>query len=255
MRTLSAIARVTFFEIIRDKVLYNVLVVACLLFGAGYLASQLSQFLQDRILLDFGVAAVTISSSAIGLLAGSSLLTREYDRKTYMVALSRPIQSTTFVSGKFLGLASVLFLNTALLGALLAAMLSLSTQTLNSATIFWAVVFAWIQSLMLAGAAILISSYSTTSIAVMIGFALYLIGVNLSSLSVLARKNQGLPIEWLFQVLSLILPNFEFFSLGTKVTYGIDLTPRLVATAIVYGLGWTAIMVLAAGMLIRRRDR
>ncbi len=255
MRALSAIARVTFREIIRDKILYNVLVVALLLFGAGYLASQLSQFLQNRILLDFGIAAVMLSSSAIGLLAGSTLLTREYERKTYMVALSRPVSSVTFVGGKFLGLAGVLFLNTLLLGVLLITTLLISGQGIGSATILWAIVFAWVQALMIASVSLLISSYSTASVGVMIGFALYLIGVNLSTLGVLARKNQGLPVEWLLNALTLILPNFEFFTLGTRVTYRLPLTGELVTTAIAYGLGWTLLAVLGAGVLIRRRDR
>ncbi|MGZ6371491.1 MAG: hypothetical protein ACXWPM_12115 [Bdellovibrionota bacterium] len=44
----EAIGRVTFFEILRDKILYNIVIFSVLLLGIGFLASKLSFARPDR---------------------------------------------------------------------------------------------------------------------------------------------------------------------------------------------------------------
>src|ERR1700688_738458 len=82
---------VTFREIIRDKILYNILVVSVLLLGLGFLASKMTFVRPDRVVLDFGVSAVGISSVAIAILIGAGMVNRELERRTIFLALSRPI--------------------------------------------------------------------------------------------------------------------------------------------------------------------
>src|SRR5690242_7867937 len=96
----SAVSRVTFFEIIRDKVLYNIILCAFLLFGVGFLASRLMILDQQRVVLNFGVSALSISCTMIGTFTGAAMLAREFDRRTIFVALSRPISRFQFVLGK-----------------------------------------------------------------------------------------------------------------------------------------------------------
>src|SRR6185437_7550167 len=112
-----SVASVSFREIVRDKILYNILVIAVLLMGLGFLASRLTFVRPDQIVLDFGVSAVNLSLVAIAALIGASLLNREVERRTIFLALSRPISRFQFVAGKYVGLLLVLLLNWALVSA------------------------------------------------------------------------------------------------------------------------------------------
>ncbi len=123
LTVMGAVGRVTFFEIIRDKVLYNVLVCAVLLFGVGFLASRLTFIQPERVVLDFGLASVAISCAMIGIFTGATLMGKEFERRTIYVALSRPISKSQFVFGKFFGLNVVILVNWVLLSVSFIAVL------------------------------------------------------------------------------------------------------------------------------------
>ena len=80
LRAIFAIARVTFQEIILDKVLYNFVLFAFLLLGVSYLASQLTFLGQDRVILDFGMSAINLSCGVIAVFQGAAMFAREFER-------------------------------------------------------------------------------------------------------------------------------------------------------------------------------
>src|SRR3954451_1759967 len=91
-----AIAKVTFTEILRDKILYNVLFCAFLLFGMGLLTSRLTFIRPERVVLDFGLSAVNISCTMIAVFIGAGMIGREFERRTVHLALSHPISRAQF---------------------------------------------------------------------------------------------------------------------------------------------------------------
>src|SRR4051812_48026641 len=108
VKVVKAVAQVTFWEIIGDKILYNIFICSAFLLIMGWLTSKLSSFWAERVILDFGLTAITLSGIAIGVLSGAGLLARELEKRTIQVALSRPISRAQFIIGKFVGLAGVL---------------------------------------------------------------------------------------------------------------------------------------------------
>ena len=73
-----AVGRVTLLEILRDKVLYNIIVCACLLLGVSFLATQLSVFRQSRVITNFGMTALSVSCAMIA--SGTVLKWQRYWR-------------------------------------------------------------------------------------------------------------------------------------------------------------------------------
>lgn len=257
LRVAPAIARVTFFEVIRDKVLYNIIVCAALVFMLGFLASRLSFIRPERITLDFGMSAVNLSCAMIAMLAGAGLIGREFERRTIHVALSHPISRAQFVLGKFLGLAAVVALNWALL-CVADTLLLWSSGAELSLLITPALVIGWVLLLMQAWAvgaiAVLFSTFSTTSLSVIMTLGLYLIGSNISEIRGVAERMESPAGKSTLKIVAAVLPNFEHFNVGNRVTYGLPLEAAFVATAFVYGIALIAFTLLAAGFLIRRRE-
>lgn len=251
-----AVGKVTFLEILRDRILYNVIVAAFLLFGLSMLASQLAVMSADRVLLDFGLMAVTLSSTLVGLLTGAALLNREIERRTIFVALSHPISPVQFVAGKFTGLVAVLILNWVLLSGVYLGMLSaIATDPgLFSGTLLVALGMGMVQSLVVGALAIFFSSFSTTSVAVIMTTGLYLVGINASEIRLLAAKMPAGAGRSLLNVTAAVLPNFQHFNLGLKVTYGLPVTARFVVTSVLYGAAIAVAAVLAGGVILRRKE-
>lgn len=247
---------VTFREIIRDKILYNILVVSILLLGLGFLASKMTFVKPDRMILDFGVSAVGISSVAIAVLIGAAMVNRELERRTIFLALSRPISRFQFITGKYLGLIYVLVLNWILICSTFFLILTLasgySTANLHP-TLFAGLLLLLCQSIMMAGVAILISTFSTTSLSAVLSTGIFLIGTNITQIHLISSKVKGVG-RYLLDGLSFVLPNLEYFNIGTKVTYGIPVSLAFVMTGVGYAAVMSALTITIAGIFIHQRD-
>jgi Cu-processing system permease protein len=257
VKVIWSIAAVSFREIVRDKILYNILVIAILLMGLGFLASRLTFVRPDRVVLDFGVSAVNLSLVAIASLIGASLLNREVERRTMFLALSRPISRFHFVAGKYTGLCFVLLLNWFLVSAVCLGVLYLSGGVEAhsfSSTLFIGLGLLLLQSWMMAAVAVLFSSFSTTSLSAVLAIGVYLIGNNISQLHDIARKAGSRIASMSLEGLSFLLPNLEYFNLGPRVTYGLEVSSSFILLSIGYAFVVSGFCLLLAGILIHKKE-
>jgi len=251
-----AVGWVSFLEIIRDKVLYNVILCAGLLLSIGFLASRLTYIRPERIILNFGLTGVTISCAMIAIFTGAGLLSKEFDRRTIYVALCHPISRAQFLLGKFTGLSLVIFLNWLILSAVYLIILYNTSPDGSdlTRTLLIALFLTLIQTLLLASITLFFSSFSTTSLSAIMTIGLYLIGNNITQVSLVASKAKEGPGKAMLNALALLLPNLEHFNLGLKVTYGLPVSAQLLGTSIAYGIILITLFLLAAGLLIRIRE-
>ncbi len=252
-----AIARVTFTEILRDKILYNVLFCAFLLFGLGLLASRLTFIRPERVVLDFGLSAVSISCSMIAVFIGAGLVGREFERRTVHVALSHPISRSQFVCGKFLGLSGVLVVNWLLLSFAYCAILVLmqgAGETFGNAALIPALFLALIQSIVMAGVTVFLSTFTTTSLSVVMAIGFYLIGQNISELRSVVGQVQAPGLKAILNVVVSLPPNLEYFNLGTRLTYALPIGLGLMVESVLYAALVITAFLIAAGFFIHRRE-
>ncbi|MEK6706093.1 MAG: ABC transporter permease subunit [Bdellovibrionota bacterium] len=256
-RIIRSIGLVTFFEIITDRILYNVLLFAVLVFVLGFLASQLSFLRPERIVLDFGFSAVNLSCSMIGVLVGAGLISKEFDRRTAYTSLARPISRGQLIFGRFSGLCMVLVLNWALLSGCFIGILALSTEKfvdVLSASLFVGLVLALLQSAVVASIATFFSTFTTTSLSVIFSFALFLVGHNISELHAMAAKIEVPAARILLKAVATGLPNLEYFDIGAKITYSLPVTWQFILGSITYGLLIVAGFIMLGGITVRARE-
>src|SRR4029079_10689691 len=72
---------------------------------------------QRRIVLDVGLASISLFSVLVSIFLGSSLLYKEIERKTLYVILPKPIRRHEFLLGKYFGIALTAFVFVAIQGA------------------------------------------------------------------------------------------------------------------------------------------
>ena len=256
-RILKALGWTTFLEIVRDKVLYNIILCAFLLLGLGFLASKLIFLQPERVMLDFGLSGTAISCLMIAIFTGSSLLGREFERRTICLALCHPVSRAQFVLGKFSGLVLVIFVNWLLLS--LSYLLILSGVSdwqagCLSPILLTALVLVLIQSWMLAGLAILFSTFTTTSLSVVFSVGLYLIGNSVNQLRELSLKIQSSLGRWIIKGVADLLPDLQHFNMGMRVTYGLPIDWKFFGLSVLYGVTFTSVVLLFAGVLIQKRE-
>ncbi len=252
----SSVGWVTFREILRDKILYNALLLAILVFGAALLASRLSFTRPDRIVLDFGVSAVALGTAAVSVLLGGTLLPREIERRTILVALSHPVSRLQFLLGKFAGLALLLAVNWAALSAAFLLIFAFTAPPAIgiSGPLLLALLLALLQAWVLGAIAMLFSTLSTAALSATIGAGIYMIGNNISQLRFIASRDPHSAFGVSLKLLSRILPNLEHFNIGFKATYALPVPWTFVAVAFVYAAAWIAVAIVAGGLLLKRRE-
>jgi ABC-type transport system involved in multi-copper enzyme maturation permease subunit len=253
----KAVGWVTFLEVIRDKVLYNIIVCSVLLLGVGFFASRLTFIRPERVILDFGLSAVALSCAAIAIFTGAGLLIREFDRRTIYVALCHPISRFQFILGKFFGIGAVLLANWLLLSTAYLGILILSSDqglAILTTTLFVALFLIFIQSILIASIAILFSTFSTTSLSVMMTVGLYLLGNNISQIRTVAARLQSHFGTLVLNTLATLLPNLEYFNLGSKVTYGLPVPWGAVGLSVLYGSFMVALLLVISGFLVQGRE-
>jgi Cu-processing system permease protein len=128
MLRMWAVAVNTFREAVRDRVLNGMLGVALLVLLFTLALAQVSLDQEKRIVLDIGLASISIFSVVMAVFLGSSLLYKEIERKTLYVILPKAIRRHEFLLGKYFGIVLTVFVFAAIMGTV-----QLWVMTLQSA--------------------------------------------------------------------------------------------------------------------------
>ena len=117
MLRVLAVATNTFREAVRDRVLNGVLGVAISVLIFTLALAEVSLDQQRRIVLDIGLASISLFSVVMSVFLGSSLLYKEIERKTLYVILPKPIRRHEFLIGKYVGIVFTVFVFVAIMGS------------------------------------------------------------------------------------------------------------------------------------------
>ncbi|MEL6385042.1 MAG: ABC transporter permease subunit, partial [Cyanobacteria bacterium J06626_18] len=112
------IASNVFKEVIRDRVLYLIVLYAVLLFAVSGLLPEVAAGAQDKITLDLGLAGIHLLGLIVTVFVGTSLINKEIEKRTVLVLIAKPVSRLEFIIGKHLGLSAVLAVLMVLLTAI-----------------------------------------------------------------------------------------------------------------------------------------
>lgn len=247
-----ALAANTFLELARSKLLYLLLVFSLLLILGSVFLAQLTIGQWERIIKDVGLATVHLSGALVAVMVGVGLIAGEVERKTVYVTLSKPVARWEFVVGRYLGLCAVLLLLVAAMGGALTLVLRGVGESLGP-TGLYALILIFVELGLLAGIAVMFSTFTTTTLATIFSASLFAIGHAAGDLGELAARSES---AWrpLFTVIARVVPNLELLNLKTHAANVLPVEPSFVVSAAAYGLGYSAVLLVVASFLFARRD-
>lgn len=255
-RRVVAIARNTFREAVRDRVLYNlVLFVLLLSVGAVFLgAASASQ--DAKIIVDFGLSAMLLFGAFIAIFVGVGLVWKEIERRTLYAIFAKPVGRGEFILGKYLGLCVTLALNVAVMGAgVTLVLLYVARGSTPLLLALWlTVALIYLELTILTAVALLFSAFSSPIFALFGSLAVFLIGHFTTDLKGLAALVDAPAVRAALIALYYALPNLSTFSLITPAAHGIAPPPLHLAAALVYAVAWDVALLAAAALLFARRD-
>src|SRR5213595_1074472 len=238
------IARNTFREAVRDRVLYNLVAFALLMSGAAILVGQISIAIERLVVINLGLSAISIFGIVIAIFIGIGLVSKEIEKKTLYTVLSRPVRRWEFIIGKYFGLAGTLVVNTFLMSVGFYTALLLLTRHLgrSEANILVAIYFIVLQSLIITAISLLFSSFSTPIESAVYALAMFIVGSFAEDLRGFAAIAHG-PQGWFARVASYIVPNLSVLNVITRVSHDQIIPPNVIALNTIYALLYVTVVV------------
>jgi len=246
------IAKNTFKEIIRDKILYNILFFAILMIGASVLLGKLSLGEQLKVIEDMGLACISVFGTLIAIFVGISLVFKEIDKRTIYTIIAKPVTRTEFLLGKFLGLVLILLINIIIMSGCFESIIFMISNSLNL-ELMKAVILIFAELVVITSIAVMFSTFSTPFLSGIFTLAFYVIGNFSMDIKNLGEKSNGLARAFT-SVIYYILPNLDNFDIKGKVVHGNPVSYEFIAYSIIYGILYISIVLIISVVIFQRRD-
>lgn len=280
MKTILVIAKNTYSEAIRRKIL-NVFLILAL---GSVLISLTFPFLEFRqqvtILKSFGLGMIQFWGIFIAIIMGISLIPADVDQRTIYTILSKPVKRYEYVIGRFLGAGVTLFVNVALMGAafLLVFILKTNAEALSelgqgdfaafAARWIWSseigglvggIIMVFVKLLLLSALAVFFSVFMSITVNFFLSSAVFIVG-NLSAVteSLAKSPNTSPLLKPLYSGLHYLVPQFGNFDVQNPlihpdVAQSADL-PMYMLKAVIYGFAYIIIFIILGVLIFERRE-
>src|SRR5256886_13838289 len=250
------IARNTFREAVRDRVLYNLVLFVLILTAAAIFVGELSGGQEKKVIVDLGLSAMLLFGVFIAIFVGVGLVYKEIERRTVYAIFSKPVGRGEFLLGKYFGLCLTLLVNVAVMGAGVSlALVYVSHGWDPLALSIWpAILMIYVELMILTGIALLFSSFSSPALSALLTFFIFVIGHFSADLKSLANSLGGSAARWLFAALYYLLPNLGNLSFITPAAPGQLPRWSQVAVGLLYSLIYIIVILAVATMIFRHRN-
>jgi ABC-type transport system involved in multi-copper enzyme maturation permease subunit len=252
MNNILVIAKNTFKETIRDKILYGILAFALLFLLSTVFFGSISLGEDIKVVKDFGLAGIYIFSIIITIFLGTSLIYKEIEKRTLYVILSKPVSVSQFLLGKFLGLFMAVLLNLALMTVVHLLVVYFKGGGFDYLSL-WAILLQIFEIALFIAVTILFSTISTPLAGAIYSIILLYIGHSLSTLQKYAEKS-GAAVRYLTDFIYYLFPNLEKFNIRNNVVHGVTPTGADIIYPILYSVMFAAILLWLATLSLKNQE-
>lgn len=256
MQRVAAIAWNTFREAVRDRVLYNLIVFALLLMATAILFGQISIQIEELIVINLGLTAMTFFGLAIAVFIGIGLVYKEMDNRTLYVLLAKPVRRAEFIVGKFCGLGLTLLVNTVLMtgGFFLALYYVKRSLDAGDAQLLLAIYFIFLQLLLATGLALLFSCFSSPVLSAAFTVGLFIGGSLADDIREMGRMAEIPWLESITNAVYYVVPNFRNFNVISSVAHNHPVPAALVWQNTAYAALYVGLVLAASALIFQNRN-
>ena len=245
------LARFTTVEMLRERILYVVLLFAAVLVASSCVLTPLAPGAQIKVVADFGLASLSGLGVLVILLSGAGLVKREIDRRSLDVLLCKPLGRLEYLLGKWLGLVLTLLVLVLAMTAVFAIALGLTGFPWRNAY-FLAIGATALELLVVASLAVLFSTFTSPTLAALFTLGLFAAG-HLSETVV--RLSGGDPVVARAATAArAVVPALGLFDLRGEVVHGVPVPASQLVAAAAYAVAYALATLVLASFIFRRRE-
>jgi len=259
------IMHITLKGIFRDRVFQGIMALAVLfLFIPSVASLSMRQVTELSITLSLSLISFILLLLAVFL--GATSIWKDMERRYTFSVLSLPISRTSYLLGRFFGLALFLILTSAILGTVAGLVIKVASGMYPpSRPIIWsylilAVVFAALKYILLVAVAMLLSTVSTSFFLPIFGTICVFISSSVTQqvyefvLSPAAVKIVSPFLKSVASIVYYIIPNLAGFDLKVNAIYSIAPNMKGLGFTVVYFIAYAAILLGGTAVLFGHRE-
>jgi ABC-type transport system involved in multi-copper enzyme maturation permease subunit len=250
---IMALAASTFLETVRYMIFYLVAIFGFIMLASTAILSPLTIGAQGKIMADVGLASMVIFGLLVVVFVGSSMVRKELDKGTIVTILSKPVGRREYLLGKFLGLNLTLVSMLAIMGLIFLLMLFLAPGSFSFR--FLGAFYLTFLELTLINAVVVFFSTSVSPVlAAVFTLGVFAVGHLSQSIRDFGQLNGGVFQKQVSELVYYLTPNLEVFNLRGAVVHGTAVPAEHLLIATIYSLGWTILLLIAAGSIFSRKE-
>jgi len=248
------IAQNVFWEVIRDRVLYIIVFFGVVMAVTVRLIPELAANTERKIILDIGIAAIGVLGLVVTIFIGTGLVNKEIEKRTVYNLVAKPLRKSELIVGKHIGLSAVLAILITAMTMIYFVILYLSKITFPVNSLIVASFFLFVELSLLTAVGILFGVFTSSLLATLLTFAVYLMGNFSRDLLTLGKLTKNPGIEKFMTGLYVILPDLSRLDIKNDAVYG--QIPNLVTsfTNLGYALLYIVLLLSLATAIFSRRE-
>ncbi|HIK26869.1 MAG: ABC transporter permease [Oscillatoriaceae bacterium SKW80] len=254
LNRIITIASNVFWEVMRERVLYLISFFILALCGARALLTRVALETQDKITVDLGIAALAILSLLVTIFASTGLINKEIEKRTILFLLAKPVSRGEVIVGKHLGISAALAILIACLTAVYFGILTALQINYPLASLLVAIIYIFLELSLIAAFAILFGVFTSSLLATLLTFAVYIMGHLSRDLLQLGEISKNITVKNITQGMYLVLPDLAKLDLKNIAVYGIIPPATELLFNAVYAITYIVLLLAIANLIFWRRQ-
>jgi ABC-type transport system involved in multi-copper enzyme maturation permease subunit len=253
MMPIYTLARFTLKSYLQERILMVVLVFAALLMASSYALSPLAVGAQQKIVVDIGLAAVSIFAVVLIVLLGAGSFHMEKERGILRALLAKPISRVEFLLGKYAGTVATVSAVIVLMAAVHVLVVALSGAEVTK-TLGVAVYLTLLEGALVTALLTLFASFSSPVLGSFFTVACVVAGHFSNDLLAFAERFDGTVPRLVATGAYYLLPNLELLNARTEAVHHLPLPEGFVLAVTLYAVAYTAVTLYLATLVFRARE-
>ncbi len=253
LKRIKTIARINYLEIIRSRTVLIILIYLIFLLLASQIFSKITIAEPSRVIIDIGLATIEVFGVFLALFVGITLISKEIEKKSIYILLSKPLKRYEFILGKFFGLSIVsLVFNIAMFIIFVLYLFILDIKV--SPYLIVANIHIYLKIVILISIVLALSSMSSTVLTGLLSIGFYLIGSSASSIKELVILSESPKLSMLINIIYFLIPNFEYFNSKNNVVHIEFIHSIDIFTPFLFAIIYSCLFLVIAVLAFQKRD-
>jgi ABC-type transport system involved in multi-copper enzyme maturation permease subunit len=247
------IARFTLLGYLKERVLLVVLLFGFVLCLSSYVLAPLAVGAQHKIVIDIGLASISLFGVLLVILLGAGSFSREKERGILPNILAKPISRVDFIVGKYLGTVFTIWAVMITMGIMYVAVALMGDVELRS-TIFIAMYLSAIEVALVTAVMTFFSSFTTPLLTSFFTLCVFVAGHLSKDLLAFAEQFGQALFRWTSAVGYFVLPNLSLFNIRSEAVHDLPLMERYSSSVTMYAASYLLTLLFLSAVIFRRKD-